>query len=68
MNGTPDSVSAAEAATIATDVRIVLQVVLQDGDDDLRVVLVAFREERTDRPVDQARDQRLLLASDGPRA
>ena len=33
----------------------------ENGDDDLRVVLVAFGEERADRPVDQARDQRLAL-------
>ena len=44
------------------DVRIVLQVMLEDGDDDLRVVLVAVGEERADRAVDQARDQRFLLA------
>jgi hypothetical protein len=35
---------------------------LQDGDDDLRVILVAVGEERADRTVDQAGDQRLLLA------
>ena len=44
------------------DVRIVLEVVLDDGDDDLRVVLVAVGKERADRAVDQAGNQRFLLA------
>lgn len=43
------------------DVRIVLKVVLHDGNDDLGVVLVAFREERADRTVDQAGNQRFLF-------
>jgi hypothetical protein len=43
------------------NVRIVLQVVLDDRDDDLRVVLVAIGEERADRAVDQAGNQRFLL-------
>src|SRR5690606_3667884 len=43
------------------DVRIVLKVVLNDGDHDLGVGLVALCEERADRAVDQAGDQRLLL-------
>ena len=60
-NGTPDSVSAAEAATSADDVGIVLHVVREHGDDDLRLVLEAFDEQRPDRPVDEARGQRLLL-------
>ncbi len=34
---------------------------LQHGADDLRLVAVALDEERADRPVDQAGDQRLLL-------
>jgi hypothetical protein len=34
---------------------------LQHGDDDLRLVLVAIGEQRADRPVDQARGQRLEL-------
>ena len=42
-------------------VRVVLHVVLQDGHDDLRLVLVAIGEQRTDGAVDQARDQRLGL-------
>ena len=62
MKGMPESVSAAEVATIDRMSGIVLEVVLQDGDDDLRVVLVAFGEERADRAVDQAGNQRLLLA------
>jgi len=44
------------------DVRVVLEVMLDDGDDDLRVVLVAIGKERTDRTIDEAGDQRLLLA------
>ncbi|MNH91999.1 hypothetical protein D3C73_445700 [compost metagenome] len=43
------------------DVRVVLEVMLDDGNDDLGVVLVAFREERTDRAVDQARNQRFVF-------
>ena len=35
---------------------------LHDGDDDLRVVLVAIGEERADRAVDQAGNQRFLFA------
>ncbi len=61
MNGAPDSVSAAEAATMRDDVGIVLQIVRQHGDDDLRVAAPAVGEQRTDRAVDQARDQRLLF-------
>ena len=60
MKGTPESVSAAEAATI-DDVGVVLQVVGEHGHDDLGVVLVALGEERADRAVDQAGDQGLLL-------
>ena len=40
-------------------VRVVLHVVLQNGDDDLGLVLVAIGEERADRAIDQARGQRL---------
>ncbi len=43
------------------DVGIILQVVGQDGDHHLGLVLEALDEQRTDRPVDQARDQGLLL-------
>ena len=38
MNGTPERVSAAEAATIAEDVGIVLHVMREHGGDDLRLV------------------------------
>ncbi len=43
------------------DVRVVLQIVLDDGDDNLGVVLVAVGKERTDRAVDEAGNQRFLL-------
>ena len=43
------------------DVRVVLHVVLENGDDDLRLVLVAIGEQRADRAVDEARGQRLVL-------
>ena len=43
------------------DVRVVFHVVRQHGGDDLRLVLEALGEQRTDRPVDQARRERLLL-------
>ena len=42
-------------------VRIVFEVMLDDGDDDLGFVLVAFREKGTDRTVDQAGNQRFLF-------
>ena len=41
----------------AEDVRVVLLVGGEDGEDDLDVVLVAFREERPDGPVRQASRQ-----------
>src|SRR5690606_30607892 len=37
-------------------------IVLHDGDDNLRVVLVAIDKKRTDRTVDQARNQRFVFA------
>ena len=43
------------------DVGIVLQIVRQHGDDHLGVAAPAVGEQRTDRAVDQARGQRLLL-------
>ena len=43
------------------DIGVVLHVVGEDGCDDLRLVLEARREERADRPVDQARGQGFLL-------
>ena len=44
------------------DVGIVLHVMGQHRHDDLRLVLEAFHEQRPDRPVDQARGERFLLA------
>ena len=43
------------------DVGIVLEVVRQRGHDDQRLVAIALVEQRTDRTVDQARGQDLLL-------
>ena len=43
------------------NVGIVLKIVAEHGDDDLRLVAVALGEQRTDRAVDEAGDQRLLL-------
>ena len=60
-NGTPDSVSAAEAATMPTMSGSFSMSWREHGDDDLRLVLEAFDEQRPDRPVDEARGQRLLL-------
>ena len=44
------------------DVGIVLHVVGEHGDDDLRLILEARREKRPDRAVDQPGNQRLVLA------
>ncbi len=44
------------------NVGVVLEVVRQHGDDDLRLAAPAFGKQRPDRPVDEAGDQRLLLA------
>ena len=44
------------------DVGIVFEVMLDDRDDDLRVVLVAFREKRADRAVDQAGNEGFVFA------
>ena len=55
-------VSAAEAPIMRDDVGVVLEVMRQHRADDLRLVAEAVGEERPDRAVDQARDQRLLLA------
>ncbi len=43
------------------DVGVILHVVRQDRHDDLGVEPVPFREQGTDRPVDEPGDQRLLL-------
>ena len=61
LNGAPERHSAAEEATSAEDVGIVFEVVAERGDDHLRLVAPAVGEQRTDRAVDQARDQRLAL-------
>ena len=45
----------------ADNVGIVFHVMGEDRDDDLRVALVAFSEQRADRAVDETRGQRLLL-------
>ena len=42
-------------------VRIVFEIVAENGDDDLRVVAIAVGEQRPDRPVDEARHQRLFF-------
>ena len=42
-------------------VTVVFEVVAEQGQDDLGLVLVAIDEQRADRPVDQAADQRLFL-------
>ena len=43
------------------DIRIVLHIVRQRGHDDLGLVAPAIHEQRADRSIDQAGDQRLLL-------
>ena len=42
-------------------VGLVFEIVAEHGHDDLRLVAIAGHEERPDRPVDEARDQRLTL-------
>ena len=49
------------AADHGDDVGIVLQVVAQHGGDDLDLVAEPIREQRADRPVDQAGGQHLVL-------
>src|SRR5262249_38501462 len=49
------------AADQRDDIGIILEIVAEDRADDLRLVEEAGGEERPDRPVDEARDQRLLL-------
>src|SRR5690606_2246154 len=43
------------------DIRIVLEVVRENGANHLRLVAVRVMEQRTDRTVDEARGQHLLL-------
>ena len=61
MKGAPESVSAADAATIATMSGSFSMIVRQHGDDHLGVAAPAVGEQRTDRTVDQARGQRVLF-------
>ena len=49
------------AADQRHDVGVVFQVVAKHGRHDLHLMAEAFREQRAQRPVDQAADQRLLL-------
>ena len=44
------------------DIGIVLLIVRQHGDGDLRIAAPAFGEQRTDRPIDQARGERILFS------
>ncbi|MCY1297823.1 hypothetical protein D9M70_472760 [compost metagenome] len=44
------------------NVGVVFEVMLHDRDDDLGIVLVAIGEKRTDRTVDQARNERFVFA------
>ena len=62
MKGTPERVSAAEAATMATMSGSFSRSWRENGGDDLGLVAEALGEERADRAVDQARDERLVLA------
>ena len=43
------------------NVRIDIRIERQDGRDDLHVVVEAIREQRTHRPIDEARGERLLF-------
>ena len=61
-------VSAADAATKATISGSFSRSWLSTCDDDLRLVLVAVGEQRTDGAVDQARDQRLAFGRRALRA
>ena len=61
MKGTPERVSAAEAATIARMSEVVLEVIGEDRRDDLRVAAEILRKQRADRPVDQAGGQRFTV-------
>jgi hypothetical protein len=61
MKGTPEMVSAAEAADHGDDVGIVLEVMAEHAADHQDFVLEALEEERADRAIDQAEVKRLLL-------
>ena len=49
------------AADQGDHIGVVLEVMAQHGGDHLHLVAEPLREQRADRPVDQAADQRLLL-------
>ena len=57
----PDSDSAADAPISASDVAVDFRVHRHHGGDDLDFVLEVLGEQRADRAIDQARDQRFLL-------
>ena len=61
MKGAPDERQRRRRRHHGDDVGIVLLVVRQHGDDHLGVAAPAVGEQRTDRAVDQARGQRVLL-------
>ncbi len=61
MKGAPDRRQRRRRRDQREDVGIVLEVVRQRRHDDLRLVAPAVGEQRTDRAVDEAGDQRLLL-------
>ncbi|MEZ5959307.1 MAG: hypothetical protein R3C30_02615 [Hyphomonadaceae bacterium] len=60
MNGTPEIVSAARPQP-SPAIGFVFVVPAQHRDDDLDFILEAIDEQRTDRTVDQARQQRLAF-------
>ena len=68
MNGIFEAFSANDAATSAEHVGVILLVGGDDVDEDLDFVLEAFREERADRAVDDARREDLVIAAGGLRA
>ena len=61
MKGAPDKRQRGGGGDQREDVRIVLHVMGERGDDHLGLVAPAVGEQRTDRAVDQAGDQRLLF-------
>ena len=61
LKGAPDKRQRGGGGDQREDVGIVLHVVRQHGDDDLGLVAPAVDEQRADRAVDQAGDQRFLF-------